>query len=556
MFYLSCYRVGRSIGGVPLDSVEDCLDLEDRAVRTYGPITSRDFTATLFVADSFPRSPLWAPLLQSGFGTDLGLPRSAAPGALLVIDIGKAKPDLFAFAFGPTGRHLLRQDAFIRGYGLRTALNVLYPKNLSGDDADLARIRSMDSKHRSSTILRARVQASEASTFETFDLNRLRDVVQAAVGTPPEAAWGPRIGGGDALNLAQSLTFDEFGSLCRRIESASKRKDYRERFAWVDDMQPVTDAFTINMLEREILSRIVDGKTEELSLAPPEIVDWEHVAGFRYPFDRRRPRGPDGAVTHPDLRVDTLVRGLEHAGELDQVGSDFVRRRSIEAVNANGDPVHRWPIWRTLVAEVNLAGRVYVLDEGEFFLVNRDYLAELNAFVDAIPDSTLPLPTSRVSTHEDVYNKDAAATSSGYLLMDRKTVRVSTATTPIELCDILTADRRLVHVKRHLGSSDLSHLFAQGAVSADLLQGSPEFRRRAQERVDAEAGGRDGFHLFDESALTTRDFEIVYAVIERWGTRRPVDALPFFSKVNLRLAIDNLASRGFRYSLQRIEALL
>lgn len=103
MFYLSCYRVGRSIGGVPLDSVEDCLDLEDRAVRTYGPITSRDFTATLFVADAFPRSPFWAPLLQSGFGADLGLPRSAAPGALLVIDIGKAKPDLFALRSVPRG---------------------------------------------------------------------------------------------------------------------------------------------------------------------------------------------------------------------------------------------------------------------------------------------------------------------------------------------------------------------------------------------------------------------------------------------------------------------
>ena len=161
----------------------------------------------------------------------------------------------------------------------------------------------MDSKHRSSTILRARVQASEASTFETFDLNRLRDVVQAAVGTPPEAAWGPRIGGGDALNLAQNLTFDEFGTLCRRIEAASKRKDYRERFAWVDDMQPVKDAFTINMLEREILSRIVDGKTEELSLAPPEIVDWEHVAGFRYPFSP--------ACRSPSISFSVAMPGIE-----------------------------------------------------------------------------------------------------------------------------------------------------------------------------------------------------------------------------------------------------
>jgi hypothetical protein len=78
-----------------------------------------------------------------------------------------------------------------------------------------------------------------------------------------------------------------------------------------------------------------------------------------------------------------------------------------------------------------------------------------------------------------------------------RTIRIPGRTTAVEICDLLTPERTLVRVKRHFSSSNLSHLFAQGAVSAELLQMNSEFRQRAHERVVEFADGIAGFDFFD-----------------------------------------------------------
>jgi uncharacterized protein (TIGR04141 family) len=199
---------------------------------------------------------------------------------------------------------------------------------------------------------------------------------------------------------------------------------------------------------------------------------------------------------------------------------------------------------------------MYILDEGEFFEVRADYLQSLDAFIMDIPASGISLPNTTPTTSEGVYNIGAAATSTQLLLLDKKLVRVSTRTTPIEICDLLSADGHLIHVKRHFGSSDLSHLFSQGLVSAELLQSSPEFRKSAIDIIRGEAGSSSSFEIIDEDGLIPPDFEVVFAVAERWRGRTPAQALPFFSKINLREVTANLKARGFRVAFDRIDASL
>ncbi len=53
----------------------------------------------------------------------------------------------------------------------------------------------------------------------------------------------------------------------------------------------------------------------------------------------------------------------------------------------------------------------------------------------------------------------------------------------------------------------------------------------------------------------SRDFEIVYAIIDHRNDKDLIDILPFFSLVNLSKAIENLKSMGYGYSLMKIEKL-
>jgi uncharacterized protein (TIGR04141 family) len=246
------------------------------------------------------------------------------------------------------------------------------------------------------------------------------------------------------------------------------------------------------------------------------------------------------------------LQGLRHHRLHEDVGIAHLRSRHIQAVDGSGDPVHNWTVWKCLVGEVSVDGATFILDEGEFFSVRDDYLAELDAYIDGIPESGVTLPASARTTWERDYNETVAAASQDFVLLDRRTITVENRTTPIEICDLLSAQRELIHVKRHLGSSDLSHLFAQGFVSAELLQMNRIFRQRAHTRVLEFADGREGFDFFDTDALVPREFSIVYAVIADWADRTMAQALPFFSKVNLRGVAEELRSRDFRVGLCRV----
>lgn len=65
---------------------------------------------------------------------------------------------------------------------------------------------------------------------------------------------------------------------------------------------------------------------------------------------------------------------------------------------------------------------------------------------------------------------------SSRILMDKKTVYHGGYGSQVELCDVLVVDGSFIHVKHYGGSSSLSHLFAQGLVSAQLIKSDDAFR--------------------------------------------------------------------------------
>jgi uncharacterized protein (TIGR04141 family) len=550
---LSCYRIRANIAGEPVISFDQAVDLGDRPVTVYGPLTGPGFSAQLYLMDATPHRVPWSAFVQEAVPS-VRIGRTTTPSALVIVEAAASRrrgaPLWFAFAFGTAGRFLLRQDSYERGYGLRTALNILYPREGDGT----ARLRAMDAKRRGATLMRTRYQVSDPSDFEVFDINRLRDVVSKATGIPADRSlWGGRIGGGDSLTFGLDIHFSDLGNVCRQVESAHGRDDYKERFDWIDYIQPITDPALLARLEQLVVSRLRAQRLDSLSLAPPEIVDWDRVTAFKYPFDRPQGRA-HSAVTHPELRLQDFLAGLQGRGILQAIETADLRSGTIRALDGDGSEQYKWTPWQCLVAELNVGGETYILDEGDFFRVRADYQAELNAAIDGIPSASVRLPPSTALTLEGDYNRLAANSSPELLLLDRKTVRIASHTTPIEVCDLLSRGGHLIHVKRHLGSSDLSHLFAQGLVSAELLQMSREFRQVALGKVEEVALDRAGFALWDEAHFIPSDFEIVYAIAENWRGRTCSAALPFFSKVNLREVATNLRSRGFRVSLNQIQA--
>jgi len=250
---LTCLRLHRSVGGKPIQDFDDYIALETREIQAYGPVLRPDFAAKLFVLVSESRVPIWAELFREPFKLTSHL-GAASVAAVLVIRLSETV-GYFAFTFGPGGRYLLKDDAWERAYGLRVALNLIYPR--IEQDNSAARIVAIDAKRRAGETMRSRRQANRAATFETFEVDPSRDVLSAATGRPADPdRWGSRISGSDALHFSLTFAFDDLGSACVALQKAHDRTDYRERFAWLDHYQPISDPQELSRLEFEIIQQL------------------------------------------------------------------------------------------------------------------------------------------------------------------------------------------------------------------------------------------------------------------------------------------------------------
>lgn len=550
---LTVHRLRDEIDGEPVKALKDFIDPENKS-KSYRLKGRFNFDAQLFVPPPERTWPTWVNPLESGFGK-LNIPPSVSSGALLILKTRKGGKDLhFALTFGG-GKSLLVPGALQDKYGFRVAINAIYRKRRRGEKVDLQRIRSVGSKKIAANVLRTQRQADRKTDFESFEIDTQSDLLSGLTGTPSNNQdWGKRIGGSDALHLVRKVPFEELGKICLQVEEHSKKLP--RNFAWVDHIRAVRNSAIIARLKRRILKKIRTGDVINLELSPPEIIEWGNIDRFRFSFASKDKKGFE------DPSIEIYLQYLErknkrHSLTLGQLTSSH----RLIAFNASNQKIndYEWTVFKSLSGEIKLGTKTYILSEGSFFQVAKNYLDDLNRTIDRLPKFKGHLLDSKKGWLEDRYNKEAAR-QNGFFLLDRKTVRLPSRTTAIEICDLLTPDRKLIHVKRKTNSSSLSHLFAQGLVSADLLLTNEEFRERAHQRIKGLEKRRHVSNKFSvllppDKGITPSHFTVVYGIITPRKERFLSELLPFFSKINLRRCAQDLRRRGFRVACKKIDEL-
>lgn len=549
---LSIYHLRNTVDGESIEQFEQALrDPGSLKSADPNPGLEFDFGARLFWSVSKLQSPTWLDLFVGAFDA---LPTEKVrriDGVLLVRVEAGSGSHRFAFTFGQ-GRHLLKPGAIDRRYGLRVALNVIYERD--GDELEPNRVRSVDSKVVAEDTINTRRQADRRTDFEAFEVDTNRDLLRAITGSPKESElWGARVSGGDSLSANPVVEFSDLGTFCRSIAQAHSEETYKEEFSWIDKLRAVSDAALLERL-RELALQAIQ-QQGDVSVSVPDFIEWDEVEHFCFSFAQD--------VTFVDPEDSSPAEILEQSDINKPLSVDNARRWRLEAVSNAGEILNSWPLMRCIAGQLELDGITYVITDGDFFSIDGAFLAELDSFIGQIPESQHQLPQSPGDPPEGEYNELAASSDGSFLLLDKRTVRIANNTSPIEICDVLTSDGAFIHVKRKLGSSSLSHLFAQGSVSADLFLMSPEYREKTfamvqeaeQDRADetGDNGFIGRFSRFSVDAIQPRNHEVVYAVVAKWRGRTAAQALPFFSKVNLRRHISDLRRMGYPVSFARIE---
>lgn len=144
------------------------------------------------------------------------------------------------------------------------------------------------------------------------------------------------------------------------------------------------------------------------------------------------------------------------------------------------------------------------------------------------------LPRYVPRENEGPYNQRAASHGNHFLL-DKSLVQIPGQTT-FEPCDLLSADGRLMHVKRKTRSSTMSHVLSQALTSTQMLRNVAEARDRLDAALLAASPTpkdltkmRD--HCASFSGRSTATVEIV--IVGVWRGAPDVTQLPLLTRIAL-----------------------
>lgn len=496
---------------------EEAVQEDYRSHKTSIVVGKRQL-GTLFLKPPETHPPSWAGFFEGQLPADV---QNASTSAVFVTP---AAGRLFAVVFG-YGRTMLDASKYEESFGLRTVLNAVEPEKIRTIDAT----RLESAQH-------SRVQANQATDIGQFGLDIEQDLVRAITGELEDKLLGRRITGRDAVQITVPVRLDTIAPVLERLLQESLRNEYRNKFPWIEHISEVKDKHVIEALDENLTSAIRERRLDHVWLAVPELVEWARIDHFRYRGSKSAPQ------FYFDLHLNDFLADVENQHLLD---TGVLRDRQAFAISSEtGMPAYHWPIYKCLYAELNDGKDRFVLTGGKWYRIATDFVSTLEQDIGQIPVSGISLPPY---SHKDEaeYNKEIARLND-FALMDRNNIKFRGRATPVEFCDLLTRNRELIHVKRYAASSQLSHLFAQGTVSAELFAQEIDFRNQLNKQLPA------GFRMKDyKRKPQPGEYTVVFGIISK--SAKPLE-LPLFSKITLRNASRRLGGLGFGAQILKIPA--
>ncbi len=493
--------------------------VEDEAKRA-----TIDGVGTFIFSESHQFKPDW---IQKFFGgalpNDIPLFSSIARGTLLVPITCENQTRYFAITFGG-GKFLLKDNVIEERFGLKVVLN----------SANAGSLRSIDKTTLGSVPKQTREQMGREVTASEFGIDIEQDLISSVTAKTNDSILGKTITGKDALTTSARVDITNIVAFLRHCYERYKSTDYKINFGWIDQIAEIKNTAVISQLDEILIQKIQNRDLRKIWMSVPEVINWEDLEGFRY---CRQTRGD----LHPDIGMDSY---LDEMGtpltDVDTLKKDSVFMFSL----ANNNVSEHWSAYKCTYAEIEHVEELFVLNNGKWYQVDKSFKNHITRDYETVVASSITLPNC-TQADERSYNVAAAATLGAHC-MDRDIIYHGGTHGQIEFCDILTLDKKLIHIKRYGNSAPLSHLFFQGIVSGELFARDSEFRVKVNDKLPS------AYKLADpRSRPRTDDYEVVYGIISY--SNHPLD-LPFFSKVSLKNAHQRLEGLGYKVRLNKIKS--
>lgn len=471
----------------------------------------------------------WRDFLAPGFGPSLPAFKTQHASALLFFRAGTGKRKrVFAVTFG-YGRALLAESALEADFGLRTGLQLCNPKTLR-----VVNYRTIEERTRV-----GRIQLSDAGSVDAFRMNMDTDLLRGLEAESKDKKVCERLGARwSNLAVGARVEIDDLPTLAADLLKYYGKRKLPEEYAWIDNVRRVTDPSVVKSLDGELEYRVRSNKLDGIRLAMPEI------AGSTVGIDVKlfKPES-DAADFTSDFAVylDNRKRHVEWKVETAKTS------HKVHLVDAStGKEREHASVYRCIVAEFDHDDGRYLLVDGEWFHLNRDFVNEVNDAMTQIPILAHRLPAWKDGEEEGGWNKRACKSWGDAALLDKSNIGHGGGRSRIEAADILTKGQVFGHVKRRdKSSSGLSHLFAQGVVAGRLIAQDEAFRKKVVKCIPA---SHKALAAKLKGQFDSRRWTIGFILLGA-DAKKPAESLPFFSKVNLKGAVEQLRLMSYKVGI-------
>lgn len=442
--------------------------------------------------------------------------------ALVVIELSDSQENkrFLSITFGH-GNSLLNETTIIDDFGKVIAAKKI-AKNM---------VRSVSTMEISDAIIQSNKQAVGSNSPSVDDFLKVPSEFPSTItGLVRSGPLETKLeGSGELLKATRSMKLTEVIS-----DLEYYLKEYTEKGTvaeWISRLSKVSTAQVRKQLGEIFAGQIINKQTD-FGIAWPTYVETSSLRILE--LSKKLPKN----ITEP---VGQLQWYIEKQQPTAKALLNKIKRVHVEMTDEFGENRTK-TLFNCIVAEVNQEGSRYLLFNGEWFEASQKFYAELKDTIKIIPDAHLHLPTAKPGEYETDYNGRVTKSLTGAIELHLTGYTNSAfARGSIEPADIVTPSRKFIYVKYGSSSANLSHLFMQSYVAAQLLSRGVDnnFRSKIVEKT-----GFGKKFLNDE--VQNDQIEIIFAIIKK------EHSLPFFSMISMAETIRSLRAMNFKPEIEWI----
>ncbi len=467
---------------------------------------------------------------------------SMRPSGLLLI---KLQGHIFVATFGASGRSLLDKQKLLSDFGIKTAMNMCGNKELR------------QTKSRTHSITTQQIDRQLSRPSDAFDFGMGETELLKYISAQLENDKKVTLQGKENLTIKiignDKLTWDRLIAYCETFLTEYQKDTYKTLFPNYPNLQEVGEE-KANELDAVIVENIQNNDFARMHLAIPEFIADDEFS-FSY---TNSPKRENIIVSH----LDTAHLQKFEVFKIAELNAEKLKSKTIFAYSHAEDKIlsyRKWSLYSCIVAEIEDNDGYFVLSEGEWRKVDDDFFNSINDFIENVleeEDISKEFQGIDISdvdkkqNREELFNNTYVAKNSNALLFDKAKLRIGQSRKDKEFCDILEINpegpMKIIHVKKHGGSSSVNHLFSQARFYCEFFLSDEVFLSEIRDYIEASTHQKKNDFLSyikeDLADVSGKDYHVkLWVLYDNSNGNTPSKSdLPLMAKYEIKLAYDRL----------------